>query len=276
MDDAFSDLFFPVTSRVEEARTASTYRPQPRRAPSRKKDEETFTAEELDGVTIPPPQTEIVEWKYIMLPEDQKKVEERIMEDAQERIGEPNYVCELCRMGDMAKESSGNVSNMLQRVYEVEDRSYRRVPDRTRYESVARKYNETIFEKNERLGKKKIALRRWTPAMVRHHLTVCEQSRPERQIENDVDILNTTISFLKYKGLYRQKTVNGEEKDIELDKANHERLLKSMLTKASLLKMVDTFSSSSNKKRKREDSSSSSSSSSSYAPSAANAKKDVF
>jgi len=209
-------------------------------------EEQVFTEADFDnngGVALPPPIAEVVEWKYTMLPEDKIDMEARLIEDEREHINSAtNYNCELCRIGDMAQESAAAISSMLQRVYQVEDRSYTCVPDRTRYESVARKYNETIWKKNESLGKRKMMLKQWTPAMVRHHFTVCEQSRPERQIRQDVNSLNQNITFLRYNGLYRQKIVNGEEKEVELDRSNHERWLKAMLTKASLLKTIDSLS----------------------------------
>lgn len=227
--------------------------PKTRKRPRDAQNEESFTDAELQGgggggmgfgnvdmfTAVPPPIADVIEWKYVMLEKDRIE-EERIQEQYEtEGIGRPTYKCEICRVGDMSENTTGNVSSTLQRLYELARRSYHRVPDAERFASVARKFNETIWTRNERLGKRKVDLKKWTGPMVQHHYTVCDTSSPEQQIDRDIEILNDNIEFIRKRGLYRQKTVNGEERDMEMDKANHDKMLNAMRVKAVLIKEAD-------------------------------------
>jgi len=190
-------------------------------------------------LNIPPPpniEGDKIEWRHCKLPVDQKESERRFLEDDDAGILDVGYRCELCRVGNMANDPMIQVSQMLAKIYEMDSISYQHVPKRTRYESMASEYNKTIYMRNSTMiGKRKKDIVKWTMPMVRYHMEVCDKSKPERSIDKDVELLDIVIEEIRENGLMKQKIVNGDEKEMELDKYNFDKLLKAMLAKARLI-----------------------------------------
>jgi hypothetical protein len=189
------------------------------------------------GVNVPEVQTQTITWKYGLIPQDKYELEQKIIEDEAEGISvQHNYKCELCRVGTLSTDSSSLVSLELQKVYNIYHNDYGHVTNNTLYESIARKFNETIYERNSRLGKKKQELKKWTKAMVRHHFEICDRSNLERELDKDIHFCNILMDTIRTSCLYKTKFENNEEKESDIDKINFDKIQRLLLTKERLVK----------------------------------------
>jgi hypothetical protein len=165
-------------------------------------------------------------------------------EDREEGIGESSYRCELCGFKDFldaAPDKAGGVPDMWRRIQEKEQESYRKISAKQRYDLIANSFNTTIFDQNQRRPSQRMPLRKLTRAMVRHHMTQCNRTVPERALDMDIDLCDSIIKDIRYNGLRKRKMVNGEAQEAEIERGALERVLKTMAMKGSLLKLRESL-----------------------------------
>jgi hypothetical protein len=194
------------------------------------------------GGPPPPPAQPVVELTTCPLPEQQERDDRIRRAEEQEGIGGPGYRCEICRVGNRHLRSrEGLLSDNIRKVFEVIRNGYRRVDPDMWYEDIARRYNELVWELNERLQNRKIVLERWTAAKVRYCLRehMCED--PLSALWTQYERLETINKFLFKNGVFRNRKVDGEDCGIELHPQNHERYMKQTITSATILAKIEAI-----------------------------------
>lgn len=157
----------------------------------------------------------VIEYRFVGPPGSIEKKRKRAEEDEIAGINEPDYVCELCRVGNWADEEGGpEITEILGRIYRQERIDYQTVSDDVRYSTVAKSFNEEIFSVNELMAERKDKdIKEWNMAIVRNHFEVCEKNKVDRRMDRVLRDLEEQSTTFKENFLFRQQFINGVPQD---------------------------------------------------------------
>jgi hypothetical protein len=143
-----------------------------------------------------------------MLKEDEDELNKEMDENDEHGINDPDYECELCRVGNMAmsdgKDFVKKASPALQEVYDIYPVMSPFYPEEVVYDTMAKKWNNTVHEMDGRLSYR-WRTRRLHKAHVRHHMKKHYPKNDYSKIQQHINFVDRSMTKLRYGGFWERE-----------------------------------------------------------------------
>lgn len=148
-------------------------------------------------------------WRQCQLPKQQLENERNEMEDEESGVLDDDYECPMC--GVAFCEDDENIAEHLKGIYHL-NHKMRNYPKNARYAAMAKRWNETIYDMDFRVGGR-LKIKKITRADVRHHMSKhYKPSEIERLDDMQFWLYDNMIS-LQDDGIYQRLYIDGEEQN---------------------------------------------------------------
>lgn len=168
------------------------------------------------GQAAPAPHNPIKTWHVCMLPEHEAEARKEEEEDEIAGVDDPNYECKMCQVAYVDEDE--DIAYYLRNVFVI-FRKMKDYPVSVRFEKMARKWNETLYEMDRRVGGRK-NIPKLTRADVRYHMRKHYTPTDVEKIDGIQSWVYANMQAAQYEGIWQRLHIDGTRQET-IEISNH-------------------------------------------------------